>query len=172
MENKKRFRVAIRIPEVFYVLRDHESREPDRFDAEEELIKKHQQEEIAEPVSEEVQLGRDQIDAICKMLKSEYTTDTKNITKFKSYTYNLKSSSREAAIEEVKSFLLEMRELEENYTGDNISSFFQNHWIQYGEDFYFILKSIDLAGIRIVRDSHILDSLTDEQKIVLYFETY
>lgn len=169
---EEKFRIAIRVPEVFYVLRNHESREPDRFEIEAELIQKHQSEGSEESVSDEVQLGRDQIDTICRTLKSEFTTETKNITSFKSYIYNLKSNSWETATQETKSFLQEMRNIEQNYKGDNISNFFLNHWARYGENFYFILKSIDLAGIRVVRDSHLLEHLTDEQKIGIYLETY
>lgn len=173
MENDKKFRIAIRVPEIFYVLRNHESLEPDRFIAEAELIKKHQSsEEPNEPVSAEVQLGRDQIDEVCRTLKSEFTTETKNITSFKNYVYNLKSKTRKMAIQEVENFLQEMRSLEQDFKGDNIFKFFREHWVQYGEDFYFILKSIDLAGIRVVRDSSLLDQLSDEQKIEIYFETH
>ena len=173
MENDKKFRIAIRVPEIFYVLRDHESLEPDNFIAEAELINKYQSNEDSdEPVSAEVQLGRDQIDAVCRTLKSEFTTATKNITSFKSYIHKLESNSREMAIQEVKKFLEEMRRLEQEYKGDNISNCFQEHWAQYGEDFYFILKSIDLAGIRVVRDSSLLEQLSDEQKIHIYLETY
>jgi len=173
MESDKKFRVAIRVPEIFYVLRNHESQEPDNFIAEAELINKHQSsEEPDEPVSAEVQLGRDQIDAVCRTLKSEFTTETKNITSFKSYVYNLESNSRKMAIQEVESFLQEMRSIEKDYKGDNISKFFREHWAQYGEDFYFILKSIDLAGIRVVKDSSLIEHLTDEQKIEIYLETY
>ena len=173
MEDHKKFRIAIRVPEIFYVLRNDESQEPDRFIAEAELIQKHQADEAGdEPVSHEVRLGRDQINTICRTLKSEFTTETKNITSFKSYIHNLKSRSRETAIEEVKFFLQEMRDIEKDYKGDNISSFFHNHWAQHGEDFHFILKSIDLAGIRIVRDCRLLEQLDDEQKIDIYLETY
>ena len=173
MDDQKKFRIAIRVPEVFYVLRNPESQEPDRFIAEAELIKKHQADEVTEePVSHEVQLGRDQINTICKTLRSEFTTETKNISSFKSYIHNLKSHSREAAIEEVKIFLQEMRDIEKDYKGDDISQFFLNHWAQHGEDFHFILKSIDLAGIRIVRDCRLLEQLDDEQKIDIYLETY
>ena len=76
------------------------------------------------------------------------------------------------AIQEVENFLQEMRSLEQDYKGDNISKFFREHWAQYGEDFHFILKSIDLAGIRVVRDISLLEQLSDEQKIELYLETY
>jgi hypothetical protein len=173
MENDKNFRIAIRVPEIFYVLRSHESLEPDSFIAEAELIKKHQSsEEPDEPVSVEVQLGRDQIDAVCRTLKSEFTTETKNITSFKSYVHNLESNTGKTAIQEVENFLQEMRNLEQDYKGDNISNFFREHWTQYGEDFYFILKSIDLAGIRVVRDSSLLEQLSDEQKIKIYLEAY
>ena len=69
MEYQKKFRIAVRVPDIFYVLRDNESCEPDRFLAESELIQRHQSdEENDEPISEEVQLGRDQINAICKTL--------------------------------------------------------------------------------------------------------
>lgn len=173
MEFQKKFRIAIRVPEIFYVLRNHESCEPDRFLAEAELIQKHQSDERNdEPVLQEVQLGRDQIDTICRTLKSEFTTETKNISSFKSYIHNLESNSRETAIEEVETYLQEMRSIEQGYQGDNISRFFRSHWDQHGEDLYFILKSIDLAGIRIVRDSRLLEDLSDEQKIGLYLETY
>jgi hypothetical protein len=173
MPNEEKFRIAIRVPEIFYVLRDEESREPENFIAEVKLIKKHQSdEENAEHVSEEVQLGRDQIDTVCRTLKSEFTTETKNITSFKNYAHNLESGSRETAIQEVKNFLQEMRDIEESYKGDNVSKFFLGHWNQYGEDFYFILKSIDLAGIRVVRDNSLLEHLTDEQKIEIYLERY
>ena len=172
MENDKNFRIAIRVPEIFYVLRNHESLEPDSFIAEAELIKKHQSEEPDEPVSVEVQSGRDQIDAICRLLQSEFTTETKNITSFKSYVHNLESNTRKMAVLEVENFLQEMRNLEQDYKGDNIYKFFQEHWAQYGEDFYFILKSIDLAGIRVVKDSSLIEHLTDEQKIEIYLETY
>jgi hypothetical protein len=83
MGNKKKFSIVIRVPEVFYVLRSHESLEPDSFIAEAKLIKKHQTNENPdEPVSAELQSGRDQIDAICRVLKSQFTTETKNITSF------------------------------------------------------------------------------------------
>jgi hypothetical protein len=173
MENDKKFRVAIRVPEIFYVLRNHESQEPDSFIAEAELIKKHQSnEEPDEPVSVEVQLGREQIDAVCRALKSEFTTETKNITSFKSYVHNLESNTHKKAIQEVENFLQEMRSLEQGYKGDNISKFFREHWAKYGEDFYFILKSIDLAGIRVVKDSSLIEHLTDEQKTEIYLESY
>ncbi len=173
MENGKKFRIAIRVPEVFYVLRDHESHEPDRFITESELIKKHQSEEESEElVSEEVRLGREQIDRLCRILKSTFTTETKNITVFKDYVYNLGSDSRGAAIQEVENYLQEMRGIEQDYQGKHISSFFLNHWAEQGEDFYFILKSIDLAGIRVVRDSSLLENLTDEEKINIYLESY
>ena len=173
MEDQNKYRLAIRVPEIFYVLRNPESQEPDRFIAEAELINKHQSdEEIDEPVSQEVQLGREQINTICQTLQSEFTTETKNISSFKSYIHNLQSHSRETAIDETKKYLREMRNIEQDYKGDNISDFFRNHWAQHGEDFYFIVKSIDLAGIRIVRDSRLLDSLSDEQKIGLYLEGY
>jgi hypothetical protein len=35
-----------------------------------------------------------------------------------------------------------------------------------------MLKSIDLAGIRVVRDSSFLDNLTDEEKIRIFLEIY
>ena len=59
MGNEKKFRIAIRVPEIFYVFRNHESLEPDSFIAEAELIKKHLSEEPDEPIAVEVQLGRD-----------------------------------------------------------------------------------------------------------------
>jgi hypothetical protein len=109
MGNAKNLRIAIRVPEIFYVFRNHESIEPDSFIAEAQLIKKHSSsEEPNEPVSVEVKLGRDQIDAVCKTLKSEFTTETKNITSFKSYIYNLKSNTQKMAIQEVENFLQEM----------------------------------------------------------------
>lgn len=173
MGSDNNFRIAIRVPEIFYVLRSHESLEPDNFIAEAELINKHQsKEEPDEPISVEVQLGRDQIDTVCKTLKSEFTTETKNITSFKSYVHNLESNTRKMAIQEVENFLQEMRNLEQDYKGNNITKFFLEHWDQYGEDFYFILKSIDLAGIRVVRDSSLLEQLSDEQKIEIYLEAY
>ena len=76
------------------------------------------------------------------------------------------------AIEEVGKYLQELRSIEQGYEGDNISNFFRNHWVQHGEELYFILKSIELAGIRIVRDSRLIEGLSDEQKINLYLETY
>ena len=60
MKVKIKFRIAIRIPEIFYVLRNHESKEPDRFDEETELIKQYESDK-EDVVSLEVQLGRDQI---------------------------------------------------------------------------------------------------------------
>ena len=173
MPFKNKFRIAIRVPEVFYVLRDHESCEPENFIAEEELIKRHQSDKKQdEPIPEEVQLGRDQIDTICRMLKSEFTTETKNITSFKPYIHNLESNSQEKAIKEVENFLIEMRDVEQNYKGNNVYNFFLDHWSQYEEDFYFILKSIDSAGIRVVRDSRQIENLSDEQKTILYLEKY
>jgi hypothetical protein len=56
-------------------------------------------------------------------------------------------------IEEVEWYLQEMNSIKQGYEGDNITSFFRNHWTQHEEELYFILKSIELAGIRIVRDS-------------------
>ena len=76
------------------------------------------------------------------------------------------------AIEGVGKYLQELRSIEQGYEGNNISNFFRSHWAQLGEELYFILKSIELAGIRIVRDSHLLESLSDEQKINFYLETY
>jgi len=168
----KGVKIAIRVPEIFYVLRNDESLEPDSFIAEAGLIKKHQSEEPDEPISVEVQLGRDQIDSICRLLQSEFTTETKNITSFKSYVHNLESNALKMAIQEVENFLQEMRDLEQDYKGDNIYKFFQEHWAQYGEDFYFIVKSIDLAGIRVVRDSSLLEQLNDDQKIEIYLEVH
>ena len=171
MQDGKNFRIAIRMPEVFYVLRNHESKEPDRFEVESELIKTHLSDEVI-PVSSEIQLGRDQIDNLCRILNSKFTTETKNISSFKNYIFNLESSSRESSLLEVKKYLREMRKLEKTYKGDNLSSFFLNHWYEKGEDFYFILKSIDLAGVRVVQDSSLRESLTDEQKIDIFVETY
>ena len=68
MGNEKKFSIAIRVPEIFYVLRNDESLEPDSFIAEAELIKKYPSEESDEPLSVEVQSGRDQIDVICRLL--------------------------------------------------------------------------------------------------------
>jgi len=95
------FRIAIRVPEIFYVLRNHESKEPDRFTEEAELIKHHQSGE-KDTVSDEVQLVRDQINNICNVLKSTFTTDTKSISVFKNYIFNLECNSKEAALLEVK----------------------------------------------------------------------
>ena len=171
MKDGKYFRIAIRIPEIFYVLRKHESNEPDRFDEEAELIKQHQSDEEGS-VSPEVQLGRDQINKLCNVLNSTFTTDTKNISTFKNYIFNLESDSKDAALLEVKKYVQEMRNIEQDFTGENLSKFFLRHWTEKPEDFYFILKSIDLAGIRIVRDSSLLESLTDEDKISIFLESY
>jgi hypothetical protein len=171
MKDGKNFRIAIRVPEIFYVLRNHESNEPDRFDEEAELIKQHQTDEEG-PVSAEVQLGRDQINKLCNVLKSTFTTDTKNISTFKNYIFNLESDSKESALLEVKNYLQEMRKVEQDFTGESLSNFFLSHWSEKTEDFYFILKSIDLAGIRVVRDSSLLESLTDEDKISIFLESY
>ncbi len=171
MKDGMNFRIAIRVPEIFYVLRDHESNEPDRFDEEAELIKQHQSDE-EDIISAEVQLGRDQINKLCNLLKSTFTTDTKNISTFKNYIFNLKSDSKEAALLEVKNYMQEMRNIEQDFTGENLSNFFLSHWPEKPEDFYFMLKSIDLAGIRVVRDSSLLESLTDEEKICIFLESY
>ena len=171
MQNGKNFRIAIRMPEVFYVLRNHESKEPDRFEVESELIKRHLSAEEV-PVSSEVQLGREQIDTLCRILNSKFNTETKNISSFKNYILNLESSSRKSSLLEVKKYLQEMRKLEKTYKGDNFSCFFLKHWYEKGEDFYFILKSIDLTGIRVVQDSSLRENLTDEQKIEIFLETY
>ena len=87
MNGRINFRIAIRVPEIFYVLRNHESKEPDRFIEEAELIKHHQSGE-KDTVSDEVQLGRDQINNICNLLKSTFTTDTKSISVFRNYIFN------------------------------------------------------------------------------------
>jgi hypothetical protein len=171
MKDGINFRIAIRVPEIFYVLRNHESNEPDRFDEESELIKQHQMDE-EDPVSAEVQLGRDQINKLCNVLKSTFTTETKNISTFKNYIFNLESDSKESALLEVKNYMQEMRKIEQDFTGENLSKFFLSHWPEKTEDFYFILKSIDLAGIRVVRDSSLLESLTDEDKISIFLESY
>ena len=165
------FRIAIRVPEIFYVLRNHESKEPDRFIEEAELIKHHQSGE-KDNVSDEVQLGRDQINNICNVLKSTFTTDTKSISVFKNYIFNLESNSKESALLEVKNYIQEMRTIEQKFSGENLSKIFLNHWPDKNEDFYFILKSIDLAGIRVVRDSSLLESLSDEEKINIFLENY
>ncbi|MBT5469068.1 MAG: hypothetical protein HOK41_00550, partial [Nitrospina sp.] len=141
MGNGERFRIAIRVPEVFYVLRNHESMEPDRFAAETELIEKHQSEERNEDnLSEEVRLGRNQIKCLCRVLKSTFTTETKNISSFKNYIFNLESKSKDAALLEVTGYLQEMRAIELDFKGENISKFFLSHWAGKGENFYFILK--------------------------------
>ena len=171
MNGEINFRIAIRVPEIFYVLRNHESKEPDRFIEEAELIKHHQSSE-KDTVSDEVQLGRDQINNICKVLKSTFTTDTKSISVFKNYIFNLESNSKESALLEVKNYIQEMRTIEQEFSGENLSKIFLNHWPDKSEDFYFILKSIDLAGIRVVRDSSLLESLSDEEKINIFLENY
>ena len=161
MKVEIKFRIAIRIPEIFYVLRNHESKEPDRFDEETELIKQYESDK-EDVVSLEVQLGRDQIDKLCNALKST----------FKNYIFNLESDSKDDALLEVKNYLQEMRNIEQCFTGENLSKIFLSHWSEKTEDFYFILKSIDLAGIRVVRDSSLLESLTDEDKISIFLESY
>ena len=171
MNGEIKFRIAIRVPEIFYVLRNHESKEPDRFIEEAELIKHHQSRE-KETVSDEVQLGRDQINNICNVLKSTFTTDTKSISVFKNYIFNLESNSKESALLEVKNYLKEMRTIEKKFSGENLSKIFINHWPDKNEDFYFILKCIDLAGIRVVRDSSLLEYLSDEEKIKIFLEKY
>jgi hypothetical protein len=171
MKDVINFRIAIRVPEIFYVLRNHESNEPDRFDKEAELIKQHQSDE-EDLVSEEVQLGRVQINKLCNVLKSTFTTDTKNISTFKNYIFKLESDSKDAALLEVKNYMQEMRNIEQVFTGKNLSNFFLSHWSEKPEDFYFMLKSIELAGIRVVRDSSLLESLTDEDKISIFLESY
>ena len=171
MKVEIKFRIAIRIPEIFYVLRNHESKEPDRFDEETELIKQYESDK-EEVVSLEVQLGRDQIDKLCNALKSTFTTETKNISTFKNYIFNLESDSKESALLEVKNYMQEMRKIEQDFEGENLSKIFLSHWSEKTEDFYFILKSIDLAGIRVVRDSSLLESLTDEDKISIFLESY
>ena len=171
MKDVINFRIAIRVPEIFYVLRNHESNEPDRFDEEAELIKQHQSDE-EDLVSEEVQLGRVQINKLCNALKSTFTTDTKNISTFKNYIFKLESDSKDAALLEVKNYMQEMRNIEQGFTGKNLSNFFLSHWPEKPEDFYFMLKSIELAGIRVVRDSSLLESLTDEDKISIFLESY
>jgi hypothetical protein len=65
-----------------------------------------------------------------------------------------------------------MRTIEQKFSGENLSKIFLNHWPDKSEDFYFILKSIDLAGIRVVRDSSLLESLSDEEKINIFLENY
>jgi hypothetical protein len=75
-------------------------------------------------------------------------------------------------IQEVKNFLQEMQNLEQDYKGVNIYNFFQKHWAQYVEDFYFIVKSIDLVGIWVVRDISLLEQLSDDQKIEIYLEVH
>ncbi|MFT4579029.1 MAG: hypothetical protein ACI8PD_001610 [Nitrospinales bacterium] len=170
MKDGINFRIAIRVPEIFYVLRNHESNEPDRFDKEAELIKQHQSDEEG-PISADVQLGRDQINKLCNTLKSTFTTDTKNISTFKNYIFNLESDSKDAALLEVENYMQEMRNIEQSFTGENLSNFFLRHWPEKPEDFYFMLKSIDLAGIRVVRDSSLLESLTDEDKISIFLES-
>ena len=171
MKVEIKFRIAIRIPEIFYVLRNHESKEPDRFDEEIELIKQHQS-DAENVVSAEVQLGRDQIDKLCNALKSTFTTDTKNISTFKNYIFKLESDSKDDALLEVKNYLQEMRNIEKGFNGENLSKFFLSHWPEKPEDFYFMLKSIDLAGIRVVRDSSLLYNLKDEEKISIFLESY
>jgi len=86
--------------------------------------------------------------------------------------FNLESDSKEAALLEVKNYMQEMRAIEQDFTGQSLSNFFLNHWPDQGEDFYFILKSIDLAGIRVVRDSSLLETLSDEDKINIFLESY
>jgi hypothetical protein len=132
------------------VLRNHESKEPDRFYEETELIKQYQLGEEG-IFSAEVQLARNQIDKLCNALKSTFTTDTKNISTFKNYIFNLESKSKDNALLEVKNYLREMINIEQGFTGENLSKFFLSHWPEKPEDFYFIIKSIDLAGIRVVR---------------------
>ena len=97
MNGRINFRIAIRVPEIFYVLRNHESKEPDRFIEEAELIKHHQSGE-KDTVSDDVQLGRDQINNICNLLKSTFTTDTKSISVFRNYIFNLESNSKDCLL--------------------------------------------------------------------------
>ena len=89
------FRIAIRVPKIFYALRNHEPQESDRFGEEAELIKHHQS-DGKDTVSDEVKLGRNQINNICNVLKSTFTADTKNTSVFKNYIFNLEPNSKEA----------------------------------------------------------------------------
>ena len=106
------------------------------------------------------------LDYICRSLNGIPRNDVSN------YIFNLESNSKKAAFLEVKNYLQEMRAIEQNFPGEKLSKIFLNHWSDKGEDFYFILKSIDLAGIRVVRDSSLLGSLSDEDKISLFLENY
>jgi hypothetical protein len=124
------------------------------------------------PVSVEVQSGPDQIDTICRILKSELTIETKNITSFNSYVHNLESNTKKMIIQEVEKFLQEMQNLEQDYKGDNIYKFFRKHLSQYGKYFYFNVNNIDLAGIRVVRNSSLLEYLSDNQKIEIYLKVH
>jgi hypothetical protein len=66
-----------------------------------------------------------------------------------------------------------MRNIEQVFIGENLSKKnFLSHWPEKPEEFYFMLKSIDLAGIRLVRDISLLDNLIDEEKISIFLESY
>ena len=82
----------------------------------------------------------------------------------------MESDSKDDALLEVKNYLQEMKNIEQGFTGENLSKYFLSHWSEKPQDFYFMLKSIDLAGIRVVRDSSLLDNLTDEEKISIFLE--
>jgi hypothetical protein len=84
----------------------------------------------------------------------------------------LESDSKDDALLEVKNYLREMRNIEQGFTGENLSKTFLRHWLEKPEDFYFMLKSIYFAGIRVVPDSGLLDNLTDEEKISIFLENY
>ena len=84
----------------------------------------------------------------------------------------MESDSQDAALLEVKNYLKEMRNIEQGFTGVNLSKIFLSHWPEKPEDFYFMLKSIDLAGIRVVRDTSLLDNLIDEEKISIFLKSY
>jgi hypothetical protein len=124
------------------------------------LIKQHQSDE-EDVVSEEVQLGRDQIDKLCNAHQST----------FENYIFNLEFDSKDDALVEVKNYLQEMRNIQ-HASLEKICQNFLNHWPDKSEGFYFMLKSISLARIRVVCDSSLLDNLTDEEKNNIFHESY
>lgn len=122
-------------------------------------------------VPEDVRRGRIQMKR--KTFAQPKDDPIDDVFNFKTWTLDLISKSRDAAIREVKELLKEHRRVEKEYEGDDMIGYLKDYWGQRGENFYFIITHIDKAGNGSTpKDYWTLYDLSDEQKIDIFLESY
>jgi hypothetical protein len=128
--------------------------------------------QMIDRVSDEVKLGRIQMEKKSFFHSKDDPIAEMNV--FKTYIHNLKSTTREEAVQEIKDLLETNLVVQRDYEGDKLSDYIQEYWTEKeGEDLFFVLNSINHAGNGSTPSRYWqMYDLTDDQKIDIFLETY